>query len=147
MREPGQFTVNFFRLNVAMQDLTPDAYYLNSSPVDFVELYCEDAEGNQSHQKWGKDLTAGMSGCLNLKEFGKVPEGNEVCLKIKIVGGDKESCRKSQKLFYKESGGSYDFFRTDETMFNNNRCKKKTAPTTMGIGVSSDNCQYDQMDK
>ena len=121
-----------------------DLYYWNNGgyAVDYVQLYWKDAEGNKKHQKFDRNLTVGMTFCLDLKEFGKVPEGNEVWLKIQIWGGDKESCRKNLKLLYNESSNlGEETFRTEGTLFNNNRCEKGPR-TDVIVGTSSGNCQY-----
>lgn len=118
-------------------------YYNNGDySIDYVELNWEDEEGNPGHQRWDKDLTPGMAFCLSLRDHGKVLEGSEVWLEVKIAGGDKASCRKSRGLIYKESSLRPEFFRSDGlTLGSHFHCKKRRAPTSI-VGASSGNCAY-----
>ena len=69
-------------------------------------------------------------------------EGSEVWLKFKIAGGDKESCRKSQKMIFKNEVSVLQRYYSKGTTLNGNRCRNSDPPTRFYIGRSTGNCKY-----
>lgn len=62
----------------------------------------------------------------NNPKIDKLPrDGDEIWLVVKISGGDKPSCRKSNmKIIFKENVNKKYGFQTAGTTLNNNRCKR-----------------------
>lgn len=64
--------------------------------------------------------------CVDLSQIKKdgygIREGSEVWLVARIMGGDKESCRKDTKRYYKKNGKIFSQSMGGTTL-NNNRCK------------------------
>jgi len=65
------------------------------------------------------------SACLT--EQGHIPLETEVWGRVRIFGGEGQSCRKSTKVIYTRAGGTMKY-RSGGTTYNNNRCKVSSWP-------------------
>lgn len=121
--------------------------YYNSGgyTVDYVQLFWE-KDGVQKHKKWKGDLPIGDGFCADLSKVEGLEEGSEVWLKFKIAGGDKESCRKSQKMIFKNEVSVLQRYYSKGTTLNGNRCRNSDPPTGFYIGRGTGNCKYSDYD-
>ena len=117
--------------------------YYNSGgyTVDYVQLFWE-KDGVQKRKKWAGNLPIGDGFCANLSKVDGLEEGSEVWLKFKIAGGDKESCRKSQKMIFKNKVYKIQRYYSKGTTLNGNRCRNHNPPTSFYIGKGTGNCKY-----
>ncbi len=120
--------------------------YYNSGgyTVDYVQLFWE-KDGVQKDKKWSKDVMSAQGFCAKLSKVDGVEEGSEVWLKFKIAGGDKESCRKSQKMIFQDSEEvKTQHYYSKGTTLNGNRCRK-AKPSSTGISYRDNkngNCPW-----
>ncbi len=99
-------------------------------------------DGVENRRKWAGDLMAGQESCADLRKIDVLEEGSEVWLKFKIAGGDKESCRKSQKMIYANNQNDQ-YYYSKGTTLNGNRCRKVKKPLTESyVGPGTGNCEY-----
>ncbi len=123
-------------------------YYLNRGgyTVDYVQLFWK-KDGVQKSKKWGGDLTVGVGFCADLTKIEGLEEGSEVWLKFKISGGDKESCRKSEKMIFTKSASLNTLvpqhYYSKGTTLNGNRCRKGRPPNNVALDAGTGNCSYD----
>ncbi len=120
--------------------------YYNSGgyTVDYVQLFWE-KDGVQKRRSWKGDVMLGEGFCARLSTVDGLEEGSEVWLKFKIAGGDKESCRKSEKMIYKSMGQEIiQYYYSKGRTLNGNRCRKtRTPPHVSGdVTHSTGNCNY-----
>lgn len=119
--------------------------------ISDIELKWKTPDGKSKSNMFTKDLTKGRGFCLDLEQFGDVPDGSEVWLKAYIALGDKESCRKDNPRIYQEGlpKGSYTYtqlYKMGGQTLTNNLCKLSSgtegkAESTNDIGNSTD-CPY-----
>ncbi len=119
-------------------------FYYNSGgyTVDYVQVFWK-KDGVEKRRKWAGDLTIGKAFCADLNKVDGLDEGSEVWLKFKISGGDKESCRKSEKMIFVKSkfGDTLEFYYSKGTTLNGNRCRKSKPPTQSLVSPGTGNCK------
>lgn len=119
--------------------------------ISDIELKWITPDGDHKSNMFTKDLTKGKGFCLDLEQFGDVPDGSEVWLKAYIALGDNESCRKDNPRIYKEGIGKGSYNHTQQykmggQTLTNNLCKLSSGTegkteSTNNIGNSTD-CPY-----
>lgn len=119
-------------------------YNAGGYTVDYVELFWE-KDGVQKHRKWNGDLMIGEGFCARLGDVSGLELGSEVWLKFKIAGGDRESCRKSEKMIFATSQlEKIQRYFSKGTTLNGNRCRKTKLPDKVQVSNGSGNCSYEQ---
>ena len=139
---------------VTSKDVEVLLYYnAGGYTVDYVQLFWK-KDGVEKHKKWKGDLMVGQGFCARLSQVDGLQQGSEVWLKFKIAGGDKESCRKSQKMIFKKdtSQDLIQSYYSKGTTLNGNRCRKATPShdiladsSATHLGAKTDatgNCNY-----
>jgi hypothetical protein len=80
-------------------------------------------DGEKYSKQLSRSLAKAEYTCVDLASY-DVPDGAEVWLSFQIVAGEKESCRKDNtKFFYKAGSQMVQFFLSEGTTLNDNRCK------------------------
>ena len=85
-------------------------------------------DGKTKSQKFTGDVLQGQSACFDLSKIGptsnpSIPEGVEVWIDVQIAIGEKKSCRKDKKHYYKSSSTSKWFVYMAGDITQNNRCR------------------------
>lgn len=96
--------------------------------ISDIELKWITPDGDRKSNVFTKDLLKSDGFCLDLKKFGKVPDGSEVWLKVDIALGDKQSCRKDNPRVYDAdmTGSAFDktqYYKIGGQTLTNNLCK------------------------
>jgi len=140
------FLVIFLNASTSFSKDVEVLLYYNSGgyTIDYVQLFWE-KDGVEKRKKWKGDLMVGEGFCARLRQVDGLEEGSEVWLKFKIAGGDRESCRKSEKMIFVEKGQEIiQYYYSKGTTKNGNRCRKTKLPPHVSGDVthSTGNCNY-----
>lgn len=119
--------------------------------ISDIELNWVTPEGKSKSNKFTADLLKSRGFCLDLEQFGDVPDGSEVWLKAYIALGDTESCRKDNPRIYQAGlpAKSYTYtqrYKMGGQTATNNMCKltsgtEGSTESSNNIGNSKD-CPY-----
>lgn len=125
-------------------------YYNNGGyTVKSLKLHWIGEDSQEQHKKFTGDLTLGQGFCYDIKSANKqddvsIPDGAEIWLSYNISAGDRKSCRKDDsKITYSSRSLKEQYYLSGGTTLNNNRCKMKKPPTSVVVGRSTGNCEFD----
>ena len=105
-------------------------------------------DGKTKSQKFTGDLVGGQRSCFDLAAIGptndpSIPDGAEVWIEAQIALGEKKSCRKDKKHYFKQSATNEDVWYLKmggETLTNNN-CKNTDKSKTAGDFAAGNSLQ------